>query len=319
MLGRIIKGIGGKENTLFHVMVEESGEYKDTVIICNSKGIFRKRNIKPLVGDIVEIAIDYNNRDENDLTGILEKITERKNMLIRPPVANIDVLFIVAAIKFPSPSYYFIDKMTAIAVDTEIEPVIIINKIDLSEDDEIYNIYIKAGFKVIKTSAITDDTGFSEIKQAMEGKICAFAGASGVGKSTLLNKIFAELNLNLETNDLSEKIERGKHTTRTVEFFKYNSGYIADTPGFSVLDFEKFNYILKDNLVFAFPDLCLYVENNYGCKYTKCTHTKEDGCIIIKAVEEGKIARTRHESYVQLYEQVKNQKEWEMKDKDSKD
>lgn len=314
MTGRIVKSVGGKQITFYHVMIEEEyEEYKDTVIICSSKGVFRKKNIKPLVGDIVEIAIDYNNKDENEVTGIVEKIAERKNFLIRPPISNIDVLFIVAAVKHPSPSYYFIDKMTAIAVDNEIEPVVIINKTDLEANDEIYDIYIKAGFKVVRTSAVENNNGFDEIKQAMENKVCAFAGASGVGKSTLLNKIFADLNLNLETNSLSEKIERGKHTTRIVELFKNNSGYVADTPGFSVLDFEKFNYILKDNLVFAFPDMSVYVEDNYSCKYTKCTHTKEDGCKIIEAVGENKIAKTRHESYVQLYEQVKNQKDWEMK------
>ena len=321
MTGRIVTIIGGKQNTFFYVMIEEDGEYKDTVINCGSKGVFRKKKIKPLVGDIVEIAIDYNNKVGNQVTGIVEKISERKNSLVRPSIANIDVLFIVTAIKSPAPSYYFIDKITAIAADNEIESVIILNKTDLADDDaeidEVYDIYTKAGFEVIRTSAVTNDGGFDEIKRAMEGKVCAFAGASGVGKSTLLNKIFSELNLNLETNSLSEKIARGKHTTRTVELFKNKSGYVADTPGFSVLDFEKFNYILKDNLVFAFPDLCLYVEDNFGCKYTKCTHTKEDGCVIIKAVGEGKIAKTRHESYVQLYEELKNQKDWELKEKEN--
>ena len=319
MTGRIVKSIGGKQNTFYHVMIEQDNEYKDTVIICGSKGVFRKKNIKPLAGDIVEIAIDYNNKDESGVTGMIEKVAERKNFLVRPPLANIDTLFIVAAIKFPAPSYYFIDKMTAIAADNEIEPIIIINKTDLAGTDEtadIYNIYKKAGFSVIKTSAVTNGGGFEEIKQAMDGKICVFAGASGVGKSTLLNKIFADLDFNLETNSLSEKIERGKHTTRTVELFKNNSGYVADTPGFSVLDFEKFNYILKDNLVFAFPDMSLYVEDNYSCKYAKCTHTKEDGCGILEAVGKGKIAKTRHESYVRLYDEVRNQKEWELKDKE---
>jgi ribosome biogenesis GTPase len=299
-------------------MVEKMGEnegdngknYENTVIICNSKGVFRKENIKPLVGDIVEIGINHSHKNESEATGIIEKITERKNFLIRPPIANIDALFIVAAVKSPAPAYFFIDKITAIAVNNNIEPVIIINKIDLADGSEMYNIYKKANFTVIKTSAVAGNTGFEDIKREMNGKVCAFAGASGVGKSTLLNGIFADLNLNLETNTLSEKIERGRHTTRTVELFKNGSGYVADTPGFSVLDFEKFNYILKGDLLYSFPDLCEYAD---GCKYTKCTHTKEDGCNIIKAAGEGNIAASRHESYVQLYEQVKNQKEWEIK------
>lgn len=315
LIGRIIKGVGG----FFHVTIEtakEDGEsiHKDTVIICNSKGIFRKDNIKPLVGDIVEIDINHANKDENETTGIIKKICERKNFLIRPPIANIDVLFVVVAAKSPSPTYYFIDKMTAIAVSNGIAPVIIVNKTDLLCNDELSGVYNKAGIKIIKTSAATSDAGFAEIKLSMASKVCAFAGASGVGKSTLLNKIFG--NLNLETGGLSEKIERGKHTTRTVEFFRHNfgggdiSGYVADTPGFSVLDFEKYNYILKEDLLESFPDLNAYADK---CKYTKCSHTKEEGCNVIQAVSDGAAARSRHESYIQLYEQVKNQKEWEIK------
>ena len=311
MLGRIVKGV----KDFFDVYIENietDEEYKDAIIPCNSKGVFRKNSVKlkPLVGDIVEIEINHNQRDKDETWGIIKKIHDRKNFLQRPPVANLDVLFIVTSVKYPSPSYFFIDKLTVTAVENEITPVIIVNKTDLDiNNNELYDIYSKTGFKTIKTSAGSEEskksTGFDEIKNEMRDKICAFAGISGVGKSSILNGLFKDLNLN--TGGLSDKIERGKHTTRTVELFRNNlNGYAADTPGFSMLDFENNNYnILKENLVFSFPDLLKYSEN---CKYTKCTHIKEDGCKIIEAVSNGEISKTRHESYIAIYDIIKNQK-----------
>ena len=329
MRGRIIKGV----KDFFDVYVEEDNdykEYKDKIIACNSRGVFRKDSVrlKPLVGDTVEIDINFDNRDETETVGIIKKIDGRKNSLQRPPVANIDILFIVTSVKSPSPSYFFIDKLTVTAVENDIIPVIIINKTDLAanEADELYDIYSKTGFKTIKTSAILSENeasgirfanGFEEIKKEMQNKICAFAGASGVGKSSILNRLFDELNLN--TGSLSNKIERGKHTTRTVELFKNNlGGYAADTPGFGALDFENdknYNYILKENLVFAFPDLLKYAEN---CKYTKCTHLKEEGCKIIEAVQNGEISKSRHDSYIIIYDILKNQKIVKPKDRAGK-
>ncbi|MCL2773877.1 MAG: ribosome small subunit-dependent GTPase A [Oscillospiraceae bacterium] len=301
MRGRIVKGVGN----FFDVYIEEDCELKDKIIACNSKGIFRKDNIKPLVGDMVDIELNFGNKDET--IGIINTIAERKNFLFRPPIANLDILFIVAAVKSPDPAYYFIDKLTVTAVDNDITPVIIINKIDLLDNSELYDIYKKAGFKTFKISAETmtpDRRELSEIKEEMRGRICAFSGVSGVGKSSVLNKIFPELKL--DTGSLSNKIERGKHTTRVVELFKNGlDGYVADTPGFSMIDFENYVNISKDNLILDFPDLNQYAT---GCRYKKCAHIKEEGCEVLHAVEENKVAKERHESYTVLYDALKKQK-----------
>jgi ribosome biogenesis GTPase len=306
LLGRIVKGVGN----FFDVYVEEDNEYKDKIIACNSRGVFRKDSLKlkPLIGDIADIDINHEHRDVTETLGIINKISERKNSLKRPPVANIDILFIVTSVKSPLPSYFFIDKLIVTAVENEIKPIIIINKIDLINDDnELYDIYSKANFKTIKLNATNKNhEGFDEIKNEMQNKICVFAGVSGVGKSSILNGLFTDLNL--DTGDLSGKIERGKHTTRTVELFKNDfGGYAADTPGFSALDFETDDNIniLKENLILDFPDLNIYAEN---CKYTKCTHIKEEGCGVIEALNCDEISKSRHESYVTIYELLKNQK-----------
>ena len=308
MLGRILKGV----KDFFYVYVEEDNEFKGKIIACNSRGVFRKDTIKlkPLAGDIADIEINRDKRDENEIWGVIKKIGGRKNSLQRPPAANIDVLFVVTSVKSPSPSYFFIDKLTVTAIENGITPVIIVNKIDLNpSDSEIYDIYSKAGFKTIKVSAAESseesDKGFEEIKEEARNKICVFAGASGAGKSSILNRLFN--NLDLDTGSLSSKIERGKHTTRTVELFKNSlGGYAADTPGFGSLDFdnnENIN-ILKENLIFDFPDLEKYA---LDCKYTGCTHIKEDGCGIIEAIKNGEISKSRHESYISIYEILKNQ------------
>jgi len=318
LIGRIVKGV----KDFYNIYVEEDkkyNQYKDQIIACNSRGVFRKDSIKlkPLVGDIAEIDINFDKRDKDETWGIIKKIHDRKNSLKRPPVSNLDVLFIVTSVKSPSPSYFFIDKLSVTAVDNEITPIIIVNKTDLSAgDDEIYNIYSQAGFKTIKTSITTESesAGFGEIKEEMRGKICAFAGSSGVGKSSILNKLFGELNL--DTGKLSDKIERGKHTTRTVELFRNDlGGYAADTPGFGALDFENDNFMYKENLIFGFPDLFKYAED---CKYTKCTHVKEDGCKVVEALNNGEVAKSRHDSYITIYELLKNQKFIKPKDKAEK-
>ena len=330
MFGRIVKGVGN----FFDVFVESAsendrgGEFKNQIVRCNSKGIFRfeRDSIKPLVGDAVDISINKYNKDST--LGIIEKIHERKNFLSRPSVANLDILFIVASVKSPDPAYFFIDKLAACAVYNYIEPVIIANKTDLldggkdSEKDcevELYDIYKKAGFKAVKLSALTDadSPGFDEIRNELSGKICAFAGISGAGKSSILNKLFG---LNLKTGALSEKLERGRHTTRTVELFRHDiggtGGYVADTPGFSMLDFdyvdirdrgikESTREILKEELIMLFPDLQEYA---YSCKYRGCTHLKEEGCAVASAVTKGLAVKSRHESYAELYEQLKGLK-----------
>ncbi|MCL2813853.1 MAG: ribosome small subunit-dependent GTPase A, partial [Oscillospiraceae bacterium] len=269
MIGRIVKGV--KE--FFDVCVEEDNEYKNRIIPCNSKGAFRKDSLKlkPLAGDIADIEINRENRDETQITGIITKIYERKNSLFRPPAANLDALFIVISVKSPSPSYFFTDKLTAAAVENDIVPIIVINKTDLNPSDGlIYDIYSKTGFTTIKASAETK-LGFEEIKEEMRNRICVFAGESGVGKSSLLNGLFGHLKL--ATGLLSGKTQRGKQTTRTVEFFKNDlNGYAADTPGFGVFDFEYSGHILKENLILDFPDLQKYAQD---CQYAKCAHIKE--------------------------------------------
>ncbi|MCL1793679.1 MAG: ribosome small subunit-dependent GTPase A [Oscillospiraceae bacterium] len=306
MLGRIVKGV--KE--FFDVCVEEEGEYKNQIIACNSKGVFRKDSLKlkPLAGDLAEIEINRENRDETETFGIITKICERKNFLRRPPVANLDVLFVVVSVKSPSPSYFFTDKLTAMAVEQEITPIIVINKTDLCpNDDSIYEIYAKTGFKTIKTNAnekSENSPGFEKIKNEMRNAVCVFAGESGVGKSSIINRLFG--NLKLGTGLLSDKIKRGKHTTRTVEFFKNDEGgYVADTPGFGALDFDCGEHILKENLIFDFPDLLKYAKD---CQYSKCAHIKEEGCKVLEAVDKGEAADSRHASYAALYEILKNRR-----------
>ena len=302
MIGRIVKGV--KE--FFDVCVEEDNEYKNRIIPCNSKGVFRKDSLKlkPLPGDVADIEINRENRDENLPTGIIAGIYERKNSLLRPPAANLDALFIVVSVKSPSPSYFLTDKLSAAAVENGIVPVIVINKTDLKPGDSaIYDIYSKTGFKTIKTSA-EKKSGFDEIKEEMRNRICVFAGESGVGKSSLLNGLFGHLKL--QTGLLSEKTQRGRQTTRTVEFFKNDlDGYAADTPGFGVLDFEYGGCILKENLIFDFPDLLKYAQD---CRYAKCAHIKEQGCEVAEAVKRGDAAESRYESYRILYEILKNRK-----------
>ena len=325
MTGRIIKGV----REFFNVFIED-GKFINQVIRCNSKGIFRfeRDSIKPLVGDSVDIAmvkdvddVTITEKNKDEALGRIEKIHVRKNFLVRPPVANIDILFIVAAVKSPAPAYFFIDKLTACAFYNDIEPVIIVNKTDLLEPGEncgLYDIYERTGFRTIKLSAVSDGgTGFAEIKQELRGKTCAFAGVSGVGKSSILNKLFD--NLNLKTGALSEKIERGKHTTRTVELFRHDlGGFVADTPGFSTLEFdyvdiwdrkikESTREILKEELMRVFPDLHEFGDEG-RCKYRGCTHIKEDGCEVLAAVANGAVAKSRHDSYTELYEQFRSKK-----------
>lgn len=289
--GIIIKGIGG----FYYV------EAANKVYECKARGIFRKDNITPFPGDYVHITVNEDNENT------IDKIEERKNCLSRPTVANIDRLFIISSVCEPKPNTLIIDKMTTIASKNNIEAIIVINKSDLQIADELLKIYSNSGFKTIMTSA-TNGEGIDELKSELEGYVSAFTGNSGVGKSTILNKIYP--NLQLETSDISRKLGRGRHTTRHVELFKINNGYIADTPGFSSLELEKNERILKDELPYCFIEFKQYLNE---CKFTSCTHTFDKGCKIIEAVEKGLISKSRHDNYIEMYNQVKNIKEWEMK------
>ena len=291
MVGLIIKAIGGVYSV----------EAPDGVFECKARGIFRKKGISPVCGDKVEIELE-------NKTAVITEIKERKSLIIRPPLANLDVLVFVASICEPAPNLLILDKFIAVAEYKNIKPMVVITKIDKQEPNEYLNIYNKSGIDVFAVDNITGK-GSDEVKQALMGKFSAFTGNTGVGKSSLLNNIFPELDL--ATNEISKKLGRGKHTTRHVELYKLNDGgYIADTPGFSSFDTNRYDIILKEDLAGCFKEFKPYVNK---CRFQDCSHTKEKGCAVIEAVENGEIARSRHESYLSMYEQAKQIKEWEYK------
>lgn len=235
-------------------------------------------------------------------------IEERKNELVRPPLANLDTLFIVASLVDPKINTLIIDKLIAIAEYKRIEPVLVLTKTDLCPDYRQYvDIYEKAGIAVIVCNNVTGE-GADKVKAMFDGKICAFTGNTGVGKSTLLNNIFPELKL--QTGQTSKKLGRGRHTTRHCELFKTNNGYIADTPGFSSLDFERCESIMKDDLPYCFREFEPYLGS---CKFISCSHTGDKGCAICNAVADGSISQSRFESYIAMYNDVKDIKAWEKK------
>lgn len=288
--GIIIKALSG-----FYYVKTDNG-----FIECKARGAFRNKNNSPLVGDNVNISILENNR------GVIDEIMPRLNCLIRPPVANIDRLFIVVSTISPLPNTFVIDKMIVSAEDKGIEPIIVINKSDLSSADEIAEIYKKSGFKVFVVSA-TNNEGVEQLYPLFKDKLSVFCGNSGVGKSSLLNAI--DSRFDISTADISEKLGRGRHTTRHIELYESHDGYIADTPGFSSIDMEKTAVIKKENLQFCFREFKDYIGE---CKFTSCSHTKEKGCAILAAVDEGKIPLSRIESYRKLYEESSKYKDWEL-------
>lgn len=291
--GLIVKGIGG-----FYYVETADGLYE-----CKARGVFRKKRITPFVGDKVSISVNTN--AENTI----DEIFERKNSLVRPPLANIDTLFIVSSIIDPQINTVVLDRLIAIAEYKEIEPIIVFTKTDLENTyDKYVDIYTKAGFKTIVCNN-KNGLGADEVKEMLKGKICAFAGNTGVGKSSLLNNI--DSSLELATGETSKKLGRGKHTTRHCELFKCNGGYIADTPGFSSLDIERCEKIMKDELPHCFREFSDYI---YNCKFlNNCSHINDKGCAVRQAVENGLISESRYNSYVQMYNEVKDIKEWEKK------
>lgn len=290
--GLIIKGIGG------FYYVEAAG----TVYECKARGIFRKDKITPLVGDRVEITID------NEEAGSIEKILPRRNFLIRPPVANIDQLLLVVSVCEPSPSTLIIDKTIAAAEDKEIEPVLIISKTDLQDSQSLQEIYEKTGIHMLTLSSVTGE-GVDEVRALLRGKISAFTGNSGVGKSSLLNRI--DERLQLPTGEISQKLGRGRHTTRQVELIKLeNDTYVADTPGFSSIQMERYDIVKKENLQYCFREFAPFLNQ---CKFSSCSHTCEKGCAVIQAVNDGLISESRHQNYIAMYNEVKDIKEWELK------
>lgn len=286
--GIIIKAISG----FYYV------EAADRVYECKARGIFRKKGISPAVGDHVEISI-------NDAeTAQVETILPRKNYLVRPPLANLDRLFIVSSAAQPSPNTLIIDKICAVAVSKEIEPVIVFTKTDLEDVNELLRIYRSSGFKAFSYS-IQDHSGKEEILNLLESGISAFTGNTGVGKSTLLNSLIP--GLSIETGEISKKLGRGKHTTRHSELYKVGGGYVADTPGFSTVDIERYEIIRKAELAGCFPDFNQYL---CKCRFTGCSHVCEKGCAVIEAVKSGKVQPSRHKSYIQMYNEVKDIPDW---------
>ena len=288
--GIILKGIGG----LYFV------ETADAVFECKARGVFRKHGQKPVVGDRVEIHIGKDGEENT-----IEVIEPRNSELMRPPVANIDRLFILSSIKEPNPSTLIIDKMTAIARYRNIEPVVVITKSDLGDTSELREIYEKSGIPCFAVSSKTGE-GVEKVRAEFEGHISAFAGNTGVGKSSLLNAIAPELSL--KTGEISDKLGRGRHTTRAVELYKVCGGYVADTPGFSSLTIENSEIISADELPFCFGEFEQHLGN---CKFSSCRHINDKGCEILKAIENGEISLSRHNSYVAMYDEVKDIKEWE--------
>lgn len=289
--GTILKGIGG----FYYVEAADKKIYE-----CKPRGVFRKEKIIPLAGDNVTISVDENNKNS------IDRILDRKNYFNRPPVANVDNLVIVSSTCDPKPNLLIIDRLTAVAVFKGVKPIIVFTKDDLSSADEYTEIYKNAGFATFSVSNETGE-GVDEVKRCLENGISVFTGNSGVGKSSLINRIFP--GFELETGEISRKLGRGRHTTRHVELYPFGNGYIADTPGFSSLDFETNDLIRKDELADCFPDFAEYLGS---CKFSSCAHVNDKGCQIVEAVRNGKIEKTRHESYVTMYNEVKNIKDWQL-------
>ncbi len=294
MKGILIKAISG----FYYV------SSNDNVYECKARGNFRKMGISPVVGDIVKFDLVDNTH------GVVEEICKRKNLLSRPLVANIDKLFIVSAFCTPSPDTVMIDRLTALAIYNNIEPIIVFNKSDMGNFDEFYNIYIKSGFKTYIVSA-KENSGIQKLKNEMHNCVCAFSGNSGVGKSSILNALFPELDL--KTGEVSEKLGRGRHTTRHTELFSVgNDAFVVDTPGFSSIETYENLFEFKQALPDCFPEF-----NNYigQCKFSTCSHTTEKGCAIIDAVNSGEIQKSRHDSYVMLMSELKDVTAWNTKQK----
>ena len=289
--GRILRSISG----FYDVQTEEG------LITCRARGILRKQGITPLTGDFVEIS-----REKNK--GMVEKVLPRRNSFVRPAVANVDALVVFAANVNPVTEPFLIDRVAAIAGDQNVQVILCVNKCDLDPARDLVRIYKHAGFSVISTSAETGE-GVEKLAAAIAGKLTAFTGNSGVGKSSVLNRLCPELNL--ATGEVSEKLGRGRHTTRHVELYKLGEDtYVADTPGFSSFDTDQMEVILKENLQYAFPDFGPYVGK---CRFDDCSHRKEPDCAVRAALEKGEIELTRYDSYLKLYEKSAQLKAWELK------
>ena len=288
--GRIIRSLSG----FYDVALPEG------VVTCRGRGILRKEGNTPLTGDMVHITVEKGK-------GMVEKILPRKNRFVRPAVANVDALVVFAANANPVTEPFLIDRVSAIAGDQDVPVYLCINKCDLDPATDLVRIYRNAGFSVIRASAETGE-GVEQLRSLLRGKLTAFTGNTGVGKSSMLNALCPELGL--ATGEVSEKLGRGRHTTRHVELYRLEADtYVADTPGFSSFDTEQMDVLLKENLQYAFPDFAPYLGK---CRFQDCSHRAEPACAVREAVEAGLVERTRYESYLRLYEKAEQVKLWEV-------
>lgn len=278
--GLILKG----QNGLYFVRSPEG------TVQCKASARLRHDMLRPMCGDNVIFT------DNGDGTGYIIALMQRKNVLVRPRIANIDRLVIIVSVGEPQADLFTIDELTAVALLSDITPVLVFNKIDTAGCEKFCSIYHNTGFRIFCTDALSGE-GTHELRDALRGCVSCFAGVSGVGKSSLMNALYP--NIKAETGDLSEKIKRGKNTTRTTELFCVEDNtFIADSPGFGLFDAASFGLIKREALVCAFPEIEKY---SLGCRYTKCTHTCEQGCRVIENVKNGAIPRSRHDSFVRLY------------------
>lgn len=289
--GRIIRSLSG-----FYEVQTEHG-----TVTCRARGNLRRGAQIPLTGDLVTISVERGK-------GMVEKIHSRRNSFVRPAVANIDALVVFAANANPITEPFLIDRVAAIAGDQEVPVYLCVNKCDLDPAQDLIRIYTHAGFPVIAASAETGE-GVEQLRDLIKGKLVAFTGNSGVGKSSILNRLCPELQL--PTGEVSEKLGRGRHTTRHVELYDLGAGtLVADTPGFSSFDTDQMDVMLKENLQYAFPDFGNYLGK---CQFHDCSHRKEPGCAVTAGLAAGEIEPTRYDSYLRLYEKASQIKTWELK------
>lgn len=289
--GRVIRSLSG----FYEVQTAER------TVTCRGRGSLRRTGDSPLTGDLVEISIEKGK-------GMVERILPRKNSFIRPSVANIDALVVFAANTNPVTEPFLVDRVAAIAGDREVPVYLCVNKCDLDPGEDLVRIYEHAGFPVIRASAETGE-GVEALRELIRGKLTAFTGNSGVGKSSMLNALCPELGL--ATGEVSEKLGRGRHTTRHVELYSLgNDTFVMDTPGFSSFDTDQMDVLLKENLQYAFPDFGTYIGS---CQFRDCSHRKEPGCAVRAALEAGDLEPTRYDSYLKLYEKAEQIKTWEIK------
>lgn len=290
--GVIVKAL----SAFYYVQTDER------LLECKARGRFRLDGTSPLVGDRVECSLDAHGK------GRIDRVFERRNFFIRPAVANVDALVFVAANTNPVTDPFLIDRVSVIAESAGCELIVCINKTDVDPADELYGIFTAAGFTVVRTS-VPDGTGIDALRREIAGKICAFTGNSGVGKSSIMNALSP--GLNIKTAEVSEKLGRGKHTTRHVELFDIGGGtYAADTPGFASFDIEMMEIIPKEQLQFDFVEFAPYIGE---CRFNNCAHLKEPGCAVTQAVADGKIMPSRYRSYERLYALSAQHKSWENK------